>query len=178
MNRELTEQIAYHILASLGVLPATFINAEKISSLNEKQFILTETISFEEDSALHSIYGCQIITADNTELKILLADCTQAASIPEFCLIVQLKDSPAYGVYLIFNKLVAYDPPSSEAMIAVNMEKNWMPCDTYLQATFLAGMERIKDLGLGWGKCSSYQEQYKLLLSFIKFHDVFFDGEQ
>lgn len=173
MNRDLTEQIAYHIFASLGVLPASFINSDNLKSLNDNQFIIKEKFVFEGENISHNIYVCEIKTTDSIELKIMLGDCTQDEKVPEFCLLVHLKDSPAYGLYLVFNKL-SDDPPEAEAMIAVNMDKGWMLCDTYLQATFLAGMERIKDLGRNWTKCLDYKDQHKLLISFIKFHDDFF----
>ncbi len=64
----------------------------------------------------------------------------------------------------------------SEALIAVSSDKkHWMPCSTYLQATFLAGMEQVRDSGFAWTKCSEYKEQYQQLLSFIKFHHNFYE---
>jgi hypothetical protein len=94
--------------------------------------------------------------------------------VPEYCLVIQLKDAPIFGIYLIFNQLVE-DPPEAEPMIAVNVDKqHWVPCTTYLEATFLAGMEQLRDLGFGWIQCKSYQDLYSQLLSFIKFHNNYF----
>jgi hypothetical protein len=180
MNNKLTEQIILHILSNLGVLPATFIDQEATQSLFDKQFLLSEKLSFEvEDGEVlrKNIYGCQISVTDSKEFKMLLADCTQDNDLPEYCLLVQLKESPTFGIYLLFNQLVS-DPPDPEAMIAVSADqKHWMPCSPYLQATFLAGMEQIRDLGFGWNKCSEYQDQYQQLLSFIKFHSKFYEVE-
>lgn len=179
MNAKLTEEIAYHILSNVGIFPSNFVNQEKSQSLIDKQFILAEKISFEtvEGESVHnSLYGCQIGITNDKEFKILLANCTQEKDIPEYALLIQLKDAPAYGIYLIFNRMVE-DPPESEALIAVSTDNRfWMPCTTYLQATFLAGMEQLRDLGTGWKKCANYQAQYQQLLSFIKFHDTFFGG--
>lgn len=178
MNEKLTEQIAYHVLANLGVLPSTFTNIDETKKVTDKQFMLPEKISFEtEEGALlqKSIFGCQISVTDQKEFKMLLADCTQEKDVPEYALVIQLKDAPAFGVYLIFNQLVE-DPPEAEAMIAVNTDKkHWIPCTTYLQATFLAGMEQLRDLAFGWGKCKEYKELHGQLLSFIKFHDNYFE---
>lgn len=179
MNRSLTEEIAYHILANLRILPSTFVAPSNTQRLVDKQFLLSEKLSFEEDKQVTSrnVYGCQILVTDNKEFKMLLGDCTIDDDLPEYCLIVQLKDAPVFGLYLAFTRLLE-DPPDSEAMIAVSPDKkNWMPCSTYLQATFLAGMEQIKDLGFGWSKCSNYQELYEQLLSFIKFHSKFYGVE-
>ena len=105
----------------------------------------------------------------------LLADCSQEKNVPEFALTIQLKDAPTFGVYLIYNKLVE-DPPYAEALIAVNTDnKHWIPCNTYLQATFLAGMEQLRDLTFGWVKIKDYAAQHAQLLSFIKFHDSYFE---
>lgn len=177
MNQKLTEEIALHVLSNLGILPSDFVNQDQTKSVFSKQFVLPEKISFEseEKQVFHkNVYGCQVSVTGAKEFKLLLADCTQEKDVPEYCLVVQLKDAPMFGIYLIFNKLVN-DPPESEAMIAVNTDKkHWIPCTTYLQATFLAGMEQLRDIGFGWNKCVNYQELYTQLLSFIKFHDNYF----
>ena len=72
-----------------------------------------------------------------------------------------------YGLYLVNSDLVSPNP-----LIAVSMNgKDWLECNTYLQATFLAAMESIKGLGLSWSKADPYKEQLVSLLSFIKFHN-------
>lgn len=177
MNQHLTEQIAYHVLASLGVLPAPFINQDTIKSILDKQYLLSEKLSFEinGETVRKNIYGCQVGVSDGKELKLLVADCTQDKEFPEFCLVVQLKGAPAYGVYLVFTKL-AQEPTDPEVLIAVTTDRqHWMPCSTYLQATFLAGMEQIKDIPVGWTKLHHYQEQYHELLTFIKFHHSYYE---
>jgi len=178
MNQKLTEEIVYHILANMGVLPSNFVNHDQTKSILDKQFLLPEKITFETDSGNvnKNVYGCQVSLANSKDFKIILADCTQEKKLPEYGLLVQLKDAPAFGVYLIFNRLVK-DPPDSEAMIAVNTDKKfWIPCTTYLQGTFLAGMEQLRDLSFGWSKCTEYKDHYEQLLSFIKFHDNIFGG--
>jgi hypothetical protein len=178
MNQKLTEQIVIHILSNLGVLPSTFIDQDKTKSVMDKKFLLPEKLTFETadgDILRKNIYGCQISVTDTKEFKMLLADCTQEKDVPEYGLVIQLKGAPAFGVYLIFNQLIPQDLPD-EALIGVNTDKtHWIPCSTYLQATFLAGMEQLRDLGFGWKKCASYQELHSQLLSFIKFHNNFFE---
>jgi hypothetical protein len=177
MNKKLTEQIAYHIFANLGVLPSNFVDQEVTRSIIDKQFLLSEKITFntEDGGTLRkNIYGCQVTIANSKALKILIANCTEDETLPEFCALVQLEDAPVFGMYLIFTgqSKEKIDP---EAFIAVSTDKtNWMPCSTYLQATFLAGMEQIRDLGFGWSKCTDYQDQYQQLLLFIKFHHSFY----
>ncbi len=179
MNQKLTEEIAYHVLSNLGVLPSDFVNFEKTKSITSDQFILPEKMTFETTDGKvirNKVYGCQIAVTPQKEFKLLLADCTQEKNVPEYCLFIQLKGAPAFAVYLIFNRLVE-DPPESEALISVSMDKKfWMPCTVYLQATFLAGIEQLRDLGHGWAKCLSYREEYEHMLNFIKFHDSYFSG--
>lgn len=176
MNRILTEQIVQHILANLGVLPALHVS-EKTPSIIDKQFLLSEKVSFEIDGEVvrKNVYGCQITITGSKEFKMLLVDCG-APEMPEYCLVVQLKDAPTFGLSFLCGPSAVYDL-DPEAMIAVSPDhKNWMPCSTYLQATFLAGMEQLRDLGFGWTKCADYQDQYQQLLSFIKFRSSFFGG--
>lgn len=177
MNRHLTEKIAHHILANLGVLPSDFVNQETTKPVNDKQFLLPEKVSFESESGTtlrKNIYGCQVAVADSKELKIMLIDCTEEKDLPEFCLLVQLKDAPLFGMYLIYTGLSS-EPIDPEPLIAVSTDKaHWMPCSTYLEATFLAGMEQIRDLGFGWTKISDYSDMHKMALSFIKFHHGFY----
>jgi hypothetical protein len=177
MNTKLTHEIVYHILASLGVLPARFVDHQKIQSLVDKKFMLPEKVVLQtEDGILRkNTYGCQVSITDSKDLKMLLGDCTQDTDLPEYCLLVQLKDMPLFGAYLVFNS--KDEDIDSEPLIAVSVDKkNWMPCSIYLQATFLAGMEQIRDLRFGWTKCSNYQDQYQMMLSFIKLHHNFYGG--
>jgi len=176
MNQKLTEEIAYHILANLGVLPSSFVDQDVTKSVIDKQFLLSDKLSFEteEGEAIHkNVYGCQI-QVGGKDLKLLLADCGTSSAFSEYCLLTQLKDAPTFGMFLVYSQLldVGFDP---EAMIAVSVDaKYWVPCSTYLQATYLAGMEQLRDLGFGWTKCTAYQAQYAQLQSFIKFHSNFY----
>jgi len=168
MNQILTEQIARHILANLGVLPASFVDYQKSQSLTTKDFLLNQKILFKNengDIVKNPVYGCQV-TIEQRNFTILVGDCSQEQNVPEFCVVVQFAGNPGYGLYMVC------DPElDSESLIAVTVdEKNWMPCSTFLQATFLAAMEQLKDLGLSWGKCIDYQKQYDMLLSMVKFH--------
>jgi hypothetical protein len=175
MNRQLTEQIARHILANLGVISVSFMDYEKSQSLHTKDFLLEQKLLFknEQDQIIKNpIYGCQI-TVEQKQFKILLGDCSQDKNVPEFCLVVQLTGLPAYGLYMVCDPSL-----DSEAVIAVSInDKDWMPCSTFLQATFLAAMEQLKDTGLGWVKCTNYQKHYEMLSSLIKFHTAYWEVE-
>ena len=171
MNKKLTEQIAFHIFAKFGIMNADFIDKSKTGSLIDDHYLLPETISFKLDDGnliTNKVFGCQM-TVSGSEFKILLADCTKEKDVPEFCLYSQLKGSPAFAIYLILNS-------NHEVLIGTSTDKDhWIPCNTYLQALFLAGMENVKDIALNWTACKSYADQYKQMISFIQFHDQFFE---
>lgn len=176
MNYVLMEQIIRHVMSNLGVVPGLFIDINKSKSLRTKEFLLSEKLKFEMDDVIskNNIWGCQI-TVDHKDMKILLGDCSQRLNILEFCVVIQLQDAPAYGLYLVYNDLLP-DRIESEPLLGVTLNgKDWMECNTYLQGTFLAGMEQIRELALPWTKATNYSSQYELMLSFIKYHDSFYE---
>lgn len=168
MNQNLREAIVKHIFANLGIVATDYVNPDRTKSLASDEFLLKHSLIFEDENnqtVRNKVWGCQI-SADIQEIKILLGDCSQYSNVPEYAVLVQLKNAPAYGVYLICNPQV-----DSEALISCTVNfKDWMECNTYLQATFLAGMEQMRELGLTWGKCVDSDSQFKLLQDFIKFH--------
>lgn len=174
MNTDLREVIVRHILSSFAVIPSSFVNLDKTRTLKHKDFLLQETISFtDEQGSLikNKIWGCQF-TIEGKEMRILLGDCSQDNSLPEYALLVSMKESPSYGVYLID------EPQSRDSLIGCSLDnKNWMECQTYLQATFLAGMEQMKDVNVQYTKCTDYKDQYRSLLSFIKFHNLIYEAK-
>ncbi len=179
MNTRLLEQIVRNILENFKVIPSEFVSDEKTKSLMTNEFLLKDTLSFEVDGVnrTNKIWGCQIFYSES-EFKILLGDCSQEDDIPEFCLIFQLKGTPAYGVYLVYNDLVDKEVPSDPLIACSLNETDWLECNTYLQATFLAGMENLKELGLAWKKCTNYRTQFEMMKSFIKFHEShYYDGD-
>lgn len=172
MNQQLTEAIVYHILAGFGILPSTFMHVNQ--SLITNQFLLPETLTFEEDDKVFKkhIYGCQFKLAENKYIKVLLGDCSVSGTL-EYALIVVAADNPSYGLYLSFNKLENID---TEPLIAVSVDhKNFMNCDIFLQATFLAAMEKVKETAIYWEKLQNYQDRFKLLNELINFHHNFFE---
>jgi hypothetical protein len=175
MNKTLMEHIAYHILSGFGATSSLYIDGSIYRSLISKEFLLDQEILFknEEGEIVNNpIYGCQF-SLSQKEFKILLGDCSQDKKVPEYCLIVHLTDNPAYGLYMVCDPSV-----DSEALIAVSVnDKDWMPCNTFLQATFLAAMEQLKDVAVGCAKCNNYQRHYEMLLSMINFHTIYCEAE-
>jgi hypothetical protein len=162
MNIKLRNEIVRHIIDNLGI-----INNQNstIKSLRSDEFLLDKIISFEIDNKTinKNVYGCQM-TFEHKDIKMLLGDCSTKNGL-EFSVIIKIQDSPNYGLYLSFNDL--------ESILAVSLNGiEWMQCNTYLQSTFLAGMEQVKDFGFPWKKCDKYDEEYEILTSFIKYSDL------
>lgn len=174
MNQPLMEQIVHHIFANLGLVATSYVNLQNTQSLIDKEFRISDKhLSFSSDSQLISrpIYGCQVVLGDKT-FRILVGDCSQDIELPEYCVVVQLTGLPVYGMYMICDHHI----DEKEPLIAVSMDgKDWMPCSAFLQATLLAAMEQLRDIGIGWGKCTNYQTQYEALLSMIKFHTNYYE---
>jgi hypothetical protein len=173
MNQVLMESIVQHIFANLGLIAAPFIDSKYTQSLITKDFKLNDKklIFHGEEGEIHrSVYGCQVSLADKT-FRIMVGDCSQDQNTPEYCIVIQLTGMPAYGMYMVC------DPKAeNEALIAVTINnKDWMPCSTFLQATVLAAMEQLRDIGMGWVKCTNYQQHYDTLISMIKFHTNYYE---
>lgn len=171
MNKQLTEAIVKHVLANLAVIPSNFVNLDTTKSLMEKQFFLGSKIRFAGDASRQGgVWGCQL-SAEDQEIKMILGDCSQEAGIPEFALLVQLKNAPCYGLYFVGNM------EDSESMIACSVNGiEWLECNSFLQASFLSGMEQVRETGLSWYKCKSYEEELEKLLSFISYHHQVYGG--
>jgi hypothetical protein len=173
MNTNLTYEIAKHILASLCVVKADFVNQAKAISIMDPYYLLKEKLAFNFDGEIvsNNVYGCQTNIGDK-EFRMILADCTIDKETPEHCLFVELQDSPSYCVFFS-------EHAKDDTLIATNMTKKfWLPCPIDLQGTFLASMECIKSLAHIWSRCTKYTDQYKRLQSFIEYHDEYCSDEQ
>jgi hypothetical protein len=175
MNKDLTYEIVKHVFANLAIIPSNFININKTKSLISKEFLLPDGVPFSDETgkvSSNQVWGCQFIV-ENQEVKLLVADCKQDQDLPEYALLVWMKDMPIYGVYLTY-----HDEMKSESLVACGMDgKQWMECPTYLQGTFLSGMEQLKNDLVSYQKCTNYKDQLNMLISFIGFHmDLHGDG--
>ena len=172
MNINLTYEIARHIFASLCVVKSDFVKQDEAKSIIDPAYLLKEKVTFHIDdkTVSNNVYGCQTKIVDK-DLRMLLADCTIEKEAPEYCLLIELQDSPPYGVYFA-------EHAKEDVLIATNMSKKfWMPCTIDLQATFLASMECIKDVTYIWSKCVKYTDQYKQLQAFISYHEEYYTEE-
>jgi|SRR5208283_2800769 hypothetical protein len=170
MNKTLLKEIISHVLANFVVIPSDFIDPKLTGSLLDRAYILPEKFCFEADDITYEneVWGCQLSALQN-EVKVL-ATKVIAPCETEFVMVVQSKDAPVYGLNLCYNAEAGAEV--NDFTLAVSLDgKDWMECATFLQATFLAAMEQVKDLGSMWQKCSEYKSLYDSLISFVKYHD-------
>ena len=175
MNKELTEAIIKHIFASFGVIPSGFINFDRSESLLEKKYLLPVKLNFEDTTkSTGQVWGCQF-SAEQQEIKVLLGNCSIEDNIKEYALLVQLKNGPIYGLFFAGDDSCKFN---MEPMIACSVNgKEWIECSTFLQASFLTGMEQLKEVGLGWNKISSHEEEFTKLISFIDYHYLVYEAQ-
>jgi hypothetical protein len=175
MNKKLTEQIINQVFSNLLIINSNEFNQKKYRSIVSDEFLLDMKISFQDESGIeikNNIWGVQLVIEEQP-LKMLLANCSIEPNILEYSLIVSLKDTPAYGLYSAYS--VNNDSTEQHALIALSADRqNWIKCNTYLQATFLAGMENLKDIPFSMSKVTNYSEEHNLLLSFINYHNFIF----
>lgn len=173
MSKNLLQEIINHIFNGFSILNP--LDNGKFKSLKSSEYLLSDKLSFEDEAGnllKNNVWGVQF-KLENNDFKILLGDCSVDKNVLEYALVVKLAENPAYGLYSAYSttdKVIDSCP-----LIAVSVDnQNWMTCNTYFQATFLAGMETAKDLAYTATYCSNYQEHFNILTSFIKFHNQLF----
>lgn len=157
MNKSLTNEIVLHILNKFKVF-----EYNKDFSLISEDFKLSNTISitFEENNEIEnfSIYSAKLKSIDDT-LTVFFTKIHE-----EYILLLKFK-SYSYGVYM--NK-----ESSIMSNIYISINENWAKCDTYGEATLLAGLEYIKTLNISWEKHEISDDEFKILNSFIDFTNI------
>lgn len=76
----------------------------------------------------------------------LLCEIDKVRDFSEYILLSKLEDSPTYGSYLCIED----DEPTQSVLSYSPKESIWLPTNVYLQATYLAGMESLKDVLVEW----------------------------
>lgn len=165
MNKKLTTEIVKHILS--GFLS---INSDKYKSIISSEFLLSKKLLTEEDGIdfEYEIWGCQ--TQMTEPIKCIIMNCSSSDK-REYCLIISIHNYPTYGVY-IFSDL---ENEKSLISVSIDKGKTWMPCQIYLQATFLAAMEQLKDNMFVWEKCKEFDQEYECLKSFFMHKEELFE---
>lgn len=169
MNHKLTQQIVKHVFSNLKIIDSDLVKEDSLS-ITDREFSLPETISFENDDdgiIQNHLWGCQF-SVENKNLKILVCDTSIDKKNEEFCAVIHLDNTPMYGLYLDMS-----DDWGVDALIACSITgSEWAKCSTYLEATFLAAMEQLKNHIVFPNICDEYREEYKAILTFLDYYNT------
>lgn len=182
MNFELLTKIVEHIFASFLVINSRYITKNSSQSLMVDDFLLDKKVPFETNNKIenkNNMWSCQSKIAD-VDFKLLLVDCSDysddKSEVKDYALIIQLTGSPVYGLYYSYSTIEPYPSPEYHyPLIGFNHNNTWIVCNTFIQSTFLAGMEQLKDVNCIYTKCIEYKELYKYFETFMDFHTEFYD---
>ena len=191
MSQELTNAIVKHIFENLGVF------SEGANSITHKELKTKATIPFvnaDDTTANGTVWACSS-TVQAKKFHIMCVDMSDTSDIEEgieATVLIKLEGVPIYCCSLnayntnmtnIFDSMIACTlPPNSTTlkhMKVKDKELIWMPATPYIQATFLAGMEQLRDLGIVFGKMADLEIETHLndLKSFLKWKDLFAEEE-
>lgn len=177
MQSEITNAIVKHIFKNLGI----FTEYPVAVSICHDSFLLDKKITFQVDNCelFAPVWACQT-SVENKTLNIictsLAIDHEEHVNNTETFILVKLEGQPSYGCYLSSAGLgiTVWD-----GFIAVELKtKSWIPTTTFLQATFLAGMEQLKDLSSKYDKSINIEELFTLLKSFIAYRESLISAEE
>ncbi len=164
MPNNLTNEILLHVFSNLGVVVPTKV------PLQSSTFLLPETISldFDDGEKKLKLWGTEV-DINSKKLKMLLTDLTDNKNEKEYALVVQLDDCPAYGCYLCLESTVIDKNVPRHGLIFFSLQENtWVATNTYLQASFLAGMEQLKDVLSTWNKSSDNESMVNEMKALVE----------
>ncbi len=154
---KLTNAIVEHIFTNLG-----FMDKRPHSLLAEPlktdEYIAVQE---EEQEVRYPVYACE---THITQTKIVMAGVVFDDNIsPDMAVVVNIEDCPTYGCYL----------SQDEGLIAFTIKDNtWMDANTFLSATFLAGMENLRDVVHPYTQCKDTKAIHQALTTFLKYIDA------
>ena len=157
---KLTNAIVEHILTNLGFMD------KRTHSLLAEPLKTDAYIDVQEDEKeIHyPIYACETrITQTKIVMAgVIFADTTDPQNLPDMAVVVNIEDCPTYGCYL----------SQGEGVIAFTIKDNaWMEANTFLSATFLAGMENLRDVVQPYTQCQDIKPLHQALIAFLKYID-------
>lgn len=181
MNSELTNAILYHILLNLG------LNKTQKNTIFNDLFITNNDIEYVnefDEMNKSSVYSCQM-KVNNSSFQIICAKLSTdyKTSIDEdVYFVIKLEGCPTYGCYLSVNTDKMEDVNNQsfhDGFIACFIDnKHWVPAPVFIQATFLAGMEQLRELSAPFTKVDSNEELFNNLKSFITYKESYMNEGQ
>lgn len=174
MNDKLTNAIVEHILDNLG------ITAKQPTPITSDAFLTNHKIPYEyEETSEEAKVWVSEASINGSKITIAYTTFNVEGGYSEDIVIVDIKDCPLYGCYFMrdTNEYDNTEMPYTEALIAFSIkndkksEISWLKASDHIRATFLAGMEHIKDLMASFAKPKNSDDIFKALMSFTKYVD-------
>jgi hypothetical protein len=165
---EITNAIVKHIFKGLGLYGNVPVSILHPTFKTDKLIDYTDE-EYREKQA--EVFACQT-SIENDQLNIICVSFPDSYDYDtENFVIVKLGNSPAYGCYLGSIKADG-EMKASDGSIATEIRPGaWIPTTTFLQATFLAGMEQVKELTSKYEKAKNIEDLFKLLKEFITYQN-------
>lgn len=161
MRYGLTDCIVEHIFDNLG------ISLQRTASLRDPVFQLKETIEY--DDVYHAtLYGA-VFKIEKSYFRLLLADFSDNETNSEYALVIKLEGSPTYGCYLFIDE--ALGEPEDGLICFATKPNTWIKASVAIQATFLAGMENLREVNASWTKPDKYLDLLEELKSFYDYQN-------
>ncbi len=164
MSNNLTNEILLHIFSNLGIVTPTKV------TLQSNLFSLDDTIGLEiEDGEKRlKLWGAEV-DVNSKKLKMLLTELTDRKDEKEYALVVKLDDCPAYGCYICLESTVIDKNVPRHGLIFFSLEPGaWLATNIYLQASFLTGMEQLKDVLSTWTKTTEHEDMITEMKALIE----------
>ncbi len=151
-NQALTNEIVKHVFADLGVFADRRVSICNDAFLSDKAIVISDGNS----QQTFQIWGCEA-TIGSQRLSMIA---TKMDTYNEAVLLVMMEKCPLYGAFL-----------ADDCDIGVMVKDHWAPANTFIQASFLAGMEQLRDLGTPFQKANDIRELVKHMKTYIATYD-------
>lgn len=158
---KLTDCIVNHVFDNLGITLLTK------TSFRSPLFKLQDSIEYDDEN--HALlYGAEI-KIENSMFRMLLADFSEDETYSEYAMVMKLEGCPSYGCYLRVDG--ATGDPEDGLICFSNKSNVWFKSNVGIQATFLAGMENLRDVNATWNKLSKTTDLIEELKSFFEYQN-------
>jgi hypothetical protein len=148
-NVVLTNEIVKHVFANLG------ISEERRGSVIHDVFRSNKTLSFTDDNGKQtvSVFGCKV-NVEGKRFQIVAVKLSETES----AFVSRLEGCPVYGCYF-----------GDECLVGVLAKDRWIEGSMFIQASFLAGMEQLREVGTIFTRMNDVSEMFEMLKTFLVF---------
>jgi hypothetical protein len=157
----LTDVIVEYIFTNLGMMD------QRKNSLISSKLLIDQKITF-EDEQQYDIYACETIISQAKIMMVGTFITNEEDNTKDMVAIIKIENCPTYGCYATLDKTIV-----NNGLIAFTLKENtWVKANVFMQATFLAGMEQLRDVANPFDVCQITKDIYQDLVSFLTYQDT------